>query len=286
MVQRLVILLLAAIIFQSPAVAGVSKMPPGLAAKEFQRFVDSVVYGDTLSVPPGNYQQIVLRSGVHVVAEGGPDVTVVWTVLANDVDSLAVLEGFHARGKSRPVAVITAENSFATFRDCVIEGGWAGVQGRYGDIRLEGCRILDCDTGVHLYESKSLITGSEITQCGIGVTLTSSATRIIRSEISHNTTGVSISEHSDPSIGGSLATSNRFIRNTAGHIKNDSYVKKSGVRTWEPMIINVPYNSWGTDCPSKRNFRGDVEYTPWVDAAGKAVFEECPPPAPAPAAAD
>ncbi|NNE43426.1 MAG: hypothetical protein HKN12_04405 [Gemmatimonadetes bacterium] len=52
-------------------------------------------------------------------------------------------------------------------------------------------------------------------------------------------------------------------------------MKKAGLRTMNPLTLEVPYNYWGSDCPSKELFRGDVVFTPWVDETGKRSIENC-----------
>jgi hypothetical protein len=276
MVHRLVITLLLISMPTLPALADVVRMPPGLEPRAFQEVVDSAAYGDTVIVPPGEYMQIVLRSGLTVIAEKGPEETVLRSVLADEVDSLTVIEGFHVKGKARPVAVVSAEESGVTVRGCVIEGGFSGVQVRYGNVRVENCRITDCDNGLWFFESKGVVSSCEIVRCGRGIHLMSSSPRILRSEIAHNAIGLEVKDHSLPSVGGSLATANRFHHNRMAHVSNESYVKRDAMRTWEPLILPVPVNYWGTECPSEEDFRGDVVFRPWVGESGSAVLEECP----------
>ena len=89
-------------------------------------------------------------------------------------------------------------------------------------------------------------------------------------------------KHSEPTIGGSLATANRFSKNSA-HIKAAAYQKRGSIRTLVDKTVEVPFNYWGTDCPQKRRFRGLVMFTPWVNGEATKSLSKCPPLAEAPA---
>jgi hypothetical protein len=45
----------------------------------------------------------------------------------------------------------------------------------------------------------------------------------------------------------------------------------------KPMTLKVPYNFWGADCPDSSDFRGPVDWTPWVDETGTRSLDECEP---------
>ena len=100
--------------------------------------------------------------------------------------------------------------------------------------------------------------------------------RVVRNEISSNYLGMRVSEHSKPSIGGSVATANRIFGNAAGAIKNTSLSERGGLRTLKPATMSVPYNFWGSDCPDSSMFRGEpVEFRPWVDESGTRSLDKC-----------
>ena len=159
----------------------------------------------------------------------------------------------------------------------MLEDAWAGIDVRTGDVRVERCRITDCDNGLRFFESKGVVTECDITKCINGIMLSSASPRIIRSQIYRNTAGIRVKDHSDPSIGGSLGTANRIYENSVGQIRNEAYKKENGLRTLQLKTLKVPYNYWGTDCATSALFHGPVEFVPWVDETGKNVLEECAP---------
>jgi hypothetical protein len=277
MVLRLAVSFLLGSAMLAPAGARELAMPAGLDARAFQKFIDTATYGDTIVVPPGDYQQAILRSGITLRSEKGPEGTILRFADAGEVDSLTVLDGFHLKGKARPDALVLAHESRVTVRNCVFEDAWSGIKVDYGDVRVESCEFFDCDHGIWMFESKGTVSGCTFRSCVKGLSLTSSSPRVIRSSFHDNSIGIWVKDHSLPSIGGSLVTANRFRHNPAAHIRNESYVKRDALRTWNEQTLHVPYNSWGTDCPSDEQFIGDVVYRPWIDASGENVLDECPP---------
>jgi hypothetical protein len=147
----------------------------------------------------------------------------------------------------------------------------------YSNVRVENCKITNCQNGCYFFESEGSILANEISQCINGISIVSSAPRVQRNIITSNSLGISVSKHSEPSIGGSLATANRIYGNQAGYIKNTALAKRFSVRTVKPLTLQVPYNYWGSNCPDSLEFRGPVEYRPWVDETGAGALEKCPP---------
>jgi parallel beta-helix repeat protein len=248
---------------------------------ELQETVDAAAYGDTVYVGPGTYGAVTLRSGILLLAEAGPDETVLehgrfWCVKADGVDSTAVLEGFTLDGAKSAEGAVTADNSYFTVRDCVLRNAWSGVRAMYSDLRVENCTIRDCQNGIYLFESGGVLRDNDVRNCINGMNLVSSSPRVLRNEIVGNSVGISLSEHSDPRIGGSLATSNRIRDNRAGNVLNRALEKRFSVRTMKPMTLKVPYNYWGADCPDSLWFRGPVIWSPWVDESGTHSLEDCP----------
>jgi hypothetical protein len=137
--------------------------------------------------------------------------------------------------------------------------------------------VSDCQFGVCLEETKGDLLECDVRRCVTGVLLINSAPRIIRSTITGNSVGVSLTEHSDPQIGGSLATANRIYGNPGGAIRNEAYAKENGIRTMRPYTLSVPYNFWGSNCPDSTIFRGPVKWVPWLDETGKKSLERCAP---------
>jgi parallel beta-helix repeat protein len=247
---------------------------------QIQEMMDSAAYGDTVMVAPGTYDRIVLRSGVHLIAESGPQDTTLrngyyWVIKADGVDSTAVVEGFTLDGVKAAEGVVYAENSFFTLTDCVLKNGWSGVRALYSDLTVQNCTITDCQNGIYLYESNGRLLNNDVQLCITGINLVSSSPRVARNTLTRNSYGMQVSDHSDPAIGGSLASANRIWNNAAVAIKNSAYQKKFSVRTMKPMTLEVPYNVWGTDCPDSLLFQGPVVFSPWVDSTGSRSLEEC-----------
>ena len=249
---------------------------------QIQEAIDSAAYGDTVLVAPGQYDRLVMRSGIHLMAEGGPEETVLrnnsfWVIKADGVDSTAVIEGFTLDGVKAAEGVLYVENSFLTVTNCILKNGWSGVRALYCDIDIRNCTIRDCQNGIYMYESEGQIIGNDIQLCITGINLVSSSPRVLRNTITRNSYGLTLSDHSDPSIGGSVASANRVWNNAAVAVKNKAYQKRFSVRTMKPMTLSVPLNWWGTDCPDSSMFQGPVEFTPWVDESGTRALEACEP---------
>ena len=279
MIVLLLVLLAFAGLGSQPAVAAV--WPVSEKAK-LQESVDSAAYGDTVLVAPGTYGRVVLRSGVHLLAEKGPEQTLLkentfWVVQAEAVDSLASIEGFSIDGMKGAEGVVYSQESSFTVKNCVIRSGWAGVRALYSDLRLEGCTIRDCTNGIYLFESGGVLTGNDIQLCVVGIEIFSSKPRVVRNTITRNGLGIQLEKHSDAEIGGAVASANRIWNNASGAVRNDSYQKQQGVRTWIPMTVKLPYNYWGSDCPDSTLFRGSVEWAPWVDESGTRSIDKCTP---------
>ncbi|HET9886865.1 MAG TPA: right-handed parallel beta-helix repeat-containing protein, partial [bacterium] len=248
--------------------------------KKFQLTVDSAAYGDSVLVPPGVYPRVLLRPGIRLISEKGPEQTTLrnermYVVKAEDADSLNVVEGFTLDGVKACEAVVDVQNSTLVIRNCIIKGGWAGIRTKFTTLRSENCRISKCQRGYFLEETKGDILETDIRGCNTGIQLVSASPRILRSTITGNSLGIDVTEHSDPSIGGSIATANRIYGNPGGAIKNSANLKRDGLRTLDPMTLHVPYNFWGSNCPDSLAFRGPIVWSPWVDESAKKSIERC-----------
>ncbi len=251
---------------------------------QIQLTMDAAEYGDSVWVAPGQYDiyPLRMRNGITLLAEGSVEETILRNgqfsvIQAEDLDSLTVIEGFTLDGVNAAEGVMSAENSRLTVRNCIVQNGWSGVRSMYGQVRVEDCRIRDCQNGVYFYESAGAILRNDIQRCIRGINIVNSNPTVARNVIARNSVGVAVSKHSDPSIGGSLATANRIFENPGGNIFNQAYLKRFSIRTMEPMTLKVSYNYWGSDCPDTSKFRGLVEWSPWVDETGTKSLDSCPP---------
>ena len=204
--------------------------------EKFQLVIDSAAYGDTVGVPPGTYPRIIARPGIRIVSEKGPLETTIrneriFVVRAEDADSLNLVEGFTLDGVKACEAVVDLKRSTFVLRNCVIKGGWAGVRGQFSTVRSENCQIRACQNGYFLEETKGDILENDIRGCGTGIHLISSSPRILRSVLTGNSMAIAVVDHSDPSIGGSIATANRIYGNPGGAIHNMATIKQEGLRT-------------------------------------------------------
>jgi parallel beta-helix repeat protein len=263
----------------SPAGAGNWR---ATSQRDLQEVIDSAVYGDTVYVAPGEYKMLLMRPGIRIIAEEGPEETILkspvnWCVKATEIDSLSSLEGFTLDGNRGADGVVLAKKAKIEIRNCVLTNGWSGVRATFCEIIVENCKINHCQNGIYMYESEGKIRGNEIHRCIKGLNLVSSGPLVQRNDIARCTIGISVSEHSDPTIGGSLASANRIHDNGAGCLENEALAKNFGIRTMKPMTLRVPYNYWGSDCPDSVCFRGPVEWAPWVDETGTRSLERCPP---------
>jgi hypothetical protein len=250
--------------------------------RKFQDAIETAAYGDTVLVAPGTYPGVRLRPGIRLVAEKGPEVTTIrgdhrFVVWAPDSDSLNVVDGFTLDGVRACESIVLVENSPLLVRNCVVKHGWSGVRGDHAVIHAQDLRISDCQFGIYLNESKGEIVENDIRRCVTGVHLISSDPRILRCTITGNSLGIGVTEHSDPQIGGSLASANKIYGNPGGAIRNEAFAKENAFRTNKPLVLRAPYNYWGSNCPDSLGFRGPVVWTPWVDESAKKSLDHCAP---------
>jgi len=264
-----------------PAPAETHRIRTGMDHMEIQEVMDRAAYGDTVLVEPGQYLMLTVRNGIKLIGEEGPENTVfrhTGAVLnASQTDSTTLIQNVTVDGVKASEGIIVAEESNMRIRGCVLKNGWVGVRGVQSTFDLEDTEILNCQNGVYLFESEGIIANCRIHSCITGITLVNSSPRILRNDISRNSLGISISDHSDPTVGGSLASANRIYGNPGGAVKSTALVKRGGVRTRTLATLSFPYNYWGADCPdSAETFRGPVEFRPWVDSSGKKSLDSCP----------
>lgn len=277
--------LAAVLALAAPASAETLRIRTGMDHIEIQEVMDRAAYGDTVLVEPGQYLMLTVRNGIRLIGEQGPENTVfrhTGAVLnVSQTDSTTLIQNVTVDGVKASEGIIVAEESSVRIRGCVLRNGWVGVRGVQSAFVLEDTEILNCQNGVYLFESEGIVAGCRIHSCITGIALVNSSPRILRNDISRNSLGISVSEHSDPTVGGSLATSNRIYGNPGGAVRNTAMEKRGSVRTMNLIALSFPYNYWGGDCPdSSRTFRGPVEFRPWVDSSGKRSFETCPASAP------
>jgi hypothetical protein len=271
----------ATVLAAAPVPAETLRIRTGMDHMEIQEVMDRAAYGDTVLVEPGQYLMLTVRNGIRLIGEQGPENTVfrhTGAVLnVSQTDSTTLIQNVTVDGVKASEGIIVAENSSVRIRGCVLKNGWVGVRGLQSAFLLEDTEIQNCQNGIYLFESEGIVASCRIHSCITGITLVNSSPRILRNEISRNSLGISVSEHSNPVVGGSLATANRIHGNPGGAVRNNALEKRSGVRTMHPLTLSFPFNYWGADCPdSAQTFRGVVEFRPWVDGTGKKSVETCP----------
>jgi parallel beta-helix repeat protein len=128
--------------------------------------------------------------------------------------------------------------------------------------------ITECNYGADILDSSPMFYGNEITSCrycGLryGGWCGGDCHRNI---IAHNES-VGVDIYADPPLaapdfngGKALEEANDFFDNGSCHI---CYRHSAG-----PGFVVAQYNYWGGDCPdSSEIFKGEVVYSPWVDAS-------------------
>jgi hypothetical protein len=281
MIHRILCAALLGLLAASSAPAKTIRTAETELAK-FQDVIEKAAYGDTVLVAPGTYPSVMLRPGIRLVSEKGPESTTLrgdrnFVVSAKDCDTLNVVDGFTLDGVRACESIVLVEEGPLVVKNCVLKHGWSGVRVEHGTVRAEKLRVTDCQFGFYFNESKGDVLESDVRRCVTGVHLINSSPRILRSTITGNSLGIDVTEHSDPQIGGSVAGANRIYGNPGGAIKNRAYAKEDVLRTTKLLVLRVPYNYWGSNCPDSLIFRGSVVWAPWVDETAKKSFERCAP---------
>ncbi len=187
-------------------------------APTIQAGINLAFPGDDVLVAPGTYLEhdIVMKAGVWVHSEQGPDLTAVdaggagvgFTCL--NLDQMATIEGFtilngHAQGDDEhdasgggvkcvasPLAIVGC-----VIRGCLAEGYGGGVYASESGVAISTCKFVDCHAdgfggGIYAYHSYGpvAIADSEFLgnqgQSGGGIWATSLTLTIARSVLSEN----------------------------------------------------------------------------------------------------
>lgn len=141
-----------------PSCAGQQALRVGPAGCDFSSISDALSAaspGSTINVLPGRYmERLMLRSTVHILAQGGP-VEVVWetkqpyesTVLCN-ADGEVHIEGITIRHYSKSVAnnyAVFCQGGTLSLRDCdVSSASGTGVAAEGASVTLQRCRVHNC----------------------------------------------------------------------------------------------------------------------------------------------
>lgn len=157
--------------------------------------VDSAAFGDTVLVAAGvypwatqggpGYAMVSLKSGVPLLSESGPEVTILdaqglgAVIRARDVSS--AVEGFTITGGVKPNgAGVFLRNASVTVRNNIIVGNTATFDGG-GIFAKEGATLLASDNVIH---------DNQAARHGGGVQVTFSTFALARNVIHHNTATV------------------------------------------------------------------------------------------------
>jgi len=237
-------------------------------------------YGDTLLVYPGKYHlQARVRNGVKLISEKGPDSTILWNkrwhiVLLRDCDLETQVSGFTFDGMGCNMAVACTSGA-PTITGNLIKDAWDGINLEAANALIKGNTIRGCNRGIAANNASPELIENTITKNGEGLYLVSSSPIIARCKIFNNSKGIFLAGYCYPTIGGTLTAANDIERN-GYNLYNDGRRIDGTLYTDEREVAIASHNYWGSLCPARERFRGEVVFTPWVNAAHDSAYHECP----------
>jgi hypothetical protein len=255
-----------------------------LEDKDLALALSQARYGDTVLVYPGRYHlEARLRSGIKLISAKGPDSTVLWSrrwyaVLLTDCDLETEVRGFTFQCKGANIAVACTSGA-PNIEGNVIRDAWDGISLVGANALVRRNDIRGCNRAISMNKANPEIIENTITKNGEGLSIFSSSPIVSRCGISFNGKGITIAGYSYPTIGGSLQTAND-IMNNGFNLYNEGRRIENNLYSDEYEVAVASMNYWGNLCPLKERFRGDVVYTPWVNAEHDSSFNECPKTAP------
>jgi parallel beta-helix repeat protein len=247
---------------------------------QVQAAVEEASYGDSVLVSPGKYRvQARLRSGVVVKSTAGPDSTVLWNNRWHvfeliDCDMLTAVSGFAFEGKGCNVCVVCTTGA-PVVENNLIRQSWDGISLYKSNALIKNNTVVGCTRGLFVDESDPEVADNVFRNNADGISLISSAPVISRCTFDHNGRAILIQGHSYPTIGGSLASANKFINN-AYSVYNSGYRIEGTELTNLPEVAVATYNYWGSLCPDRNRMRGQVVIKPWTNAEADSTYEVCP----------
>jgi parallel beta-helix repeat protein len=280
-VMRIAALMATAVLLLGACVQGATHRVPG-DVKDLAQALREAKYGDTVLVFPGKYYlQSRLKSGVKLISAAGPESTTLWNkrwhiVKMNDCDMDTEVSGFTMDGLGCNIAVACTLGAPAIVGN-VIKGAWDGISLQRSNGLVKGNTIEGCNRGIAIDGGNPELVENTIVKNAEGLYMLSASPVVARCVLKSNGRAIFISGYSYPTIGGSLATANDII-SSGFTVYNEGRRIEGSLYTDQREVAIATHNYWGSLCPDKGKFRGDVVYTPWVNAAHDSVIKECPPP--------
>jgi len=258
------------------------KVPGG--APDLTTALRDARYGDTVLVYPGKYRiQAKLKCGVKLVSAAGPESTTLWNrrwhiLRLMDCDMDTEVNGFTFDGVDCNKALACTLGTPSIVNN-VIKGPWDGISLQKCNAFIKGNTVEGCNRGISVDMGNPEIVENVIFKNGDGLYLYSSSAIVSRCKIVRNTRGIFIAGYSYPTIGGSLSAANDIISN-GFPIYNEGRRIEGTQYTDVREVAIATHNYWGSLCPEKRKFRGEVLISPWVNVDHDSTFTACPEPAP------
>lgn len=281
--MRIAALLAMAILVLSACVEGTTHRVPN-DIKDLSQALRQAKYGDTVLVFPGKYNiQSKLKSGVKLLSAAGPESTTLWNkrwhiIKMDDCDMDTELSGFTLDGMGCNIAVACTSGA-PVITGNVIRGAWDGISLQGCNALVKGNSIEGCNRGIAIASANPEVVENIISKNAEGLYMLSASPIVARCVVKSNGRAVFIAGYSYPTIGGSLSAANDFISN--GYtVYNEGRRIEGSLYTDQREVAIATHNYWGSLCPDKGKFRGDVVYSPWANAEHDSLIEECPPPVP------
>ena len=279
LVATIALSLLALVLLASVVLAGTIRVPQD--QKDLSVALREAGYGDTVLVEPGKYLlQGRVRNGVKLLSAKGPDSTVLWNkrwhiVMMRDCDLETEVSGFTFDAKGCNIAVACTSGA-PTISGNVIRDAWDGINLERSNALVKGNTIRGCNRAIAANNASPEIIENTIVKNAEGLYLVTSSPIIARCSIRNNSKGIFLAGYCYPSIGGTLATANDIEAN-GYNLYNEGRHIDGTLYTDEREVAVASVNYWGSLCPSRDRFRGEVVFTPWVNAAHDSIYHECPP---------
>ncbi|HVP57225.1 MAG TPA: NosD domain-containing protein [bacterium] len=283
MTKAIVALSIALVLIASALESGTVRVP--IDQKDLEVALRGAGYGDTVLVYPGKYHiESRVRSGVKLLSAKGPDSTILWNqrwfiVMLRDCDLETQVSGFTFDGKGCNIAVACTSGA-PTITGNSIRDAWDGINLEKCNALVKGNTVKGCNRGIAAGNSSPELIENTLIHNINGMYLMSASPVISRCKIANNSKGIYVAGYSYPTIGGKLTTANDIEQN-GYNIYNDGRRVDNNLYTDQREVSIASVNYWGSLCPSKDRFGGEVIFTPWANATHDSTYNECPKTAPA-----